>query len=87
VVETSAGGDVRALSVGAVCARRLRHLIERTGAPERERERAAIGEQGSEYLSCRNEVMRLGVDQPGVHSVSRGQEAVLGENQRARHHR
>jgi hypothetical protein len=87
VVQMPVGGDERPLTLGAVRGRESPHLIERAGAPEADRGLAAIGQEGVEHLPHRNQTARLRVDQPGVHPVSRRQEAVLGENLRTRHHR
>ena len=87
LVETPVEGDELALPVGPVRGREPRHPVERAGAPERERVRAAIGQQGVEHLSHRDQTPRRRVDQPGVHPVPGGQEAVLGKHLGARHHR
>ena len=87
LIEAGVERDEFALTVGAVCGREPRYPVERAGAPERERVRAALGQQGVEHLPHRNQTTCRRVDQPGVHPVAGRQEAVLGENLRARHHR
>ena len=71
-------GDEPTLTLGPVCGREPRYPVERAGASERERVRAALGQQGVERLSHRNQTTRRRVDQPGVHPVAGCQEAVLG---------
>ena len=73
-------GDERALTVGAVCGREPPDPVERAGAPERERVRAALRQQGVQDLSHRNQAPSRRVDQSGVHPVARGEEAVLGKH-------
>ena len=87
MVETPAAGDEGALAFGPVCRREALHLIQRSSATEPDRRVPAIGQQRIEYRPDRNWTMGLRVDQPGVHPVSRGQEAVLGENLGARRER
>ena len=86
LVEAGVERDEFALTVGAVCGREPRYAVKRAGAPECERVRAALGQQGVEHVSHRNQTTCRRVDQPGVHPVSSSQEAVLGENLSARHH-
>ena len=87
LIEAGVERDEFALAVGAVCGREPRYPFKRAGAPECERVRAALGQQGVEHLSHRNQTTCRRVDQPGVHRVSSRQEPVLGENLSARHHR
>ena len=55
MVETPTPGDKRALTLGPVCARKALQPIERISAPELERGVQAIGQQGAEDLSDRNQ--------------------------------
>jgi hypothetical protein len=54
LIEARVERDEFALTVGAVCGREPRYPLERAGAPERERVRAALGQQGVEHLSHRD---------------------------------
>jgi hypothetical protein len=45
LVETPVADDESALTVGAVCGRESLYLVQRAGAPERERVRAALAHQ------------------------------------------
>jgi hypothetical protein len=87
VAEPRAGGDERALPRGPVRGRERLYPVERVGAPERERVRAALIQQRVEQRSHRNQTPSGRIDQPGVHSISRGQEPVLGKHLGARDHR
>ena len=87
LVEAGVERDEFALTVGAVCGREPRHPVKRAGAAKRDGVWAALGQQGVEHLPDRNQATCRRVDQPGVHPVAGSQEAVLGKNLGARHHR
>jgi hypothetical protein len=73
--------------VGPGRGRELLHAIELAVAPESERARATLSQQGIERLPHRDQTPSRRVDQSGVHPISRGQESVLGEDLHSGHHR